>query len=196
MPWPATAAIPAAASSIGTLNLNGGTLTTHSVGLNVNTFNFIPQSLWGTGVFNFNGGVLQASANNPSQGTFMGGLSAAYVQSGGANISTNYPLDTISQALVHDPSVTITDGGLTKTGSGTLTLSGTNTFNGPTTVSSGTLTIANALALQNSTVNSSGGGAISISAVQRHVRRPDGQRQPDRSQRHAEHRQQRGKHDL
>ena len=148
-------------AGLGTLNLNGGTLTTHSVSLNVNPFNFTPQSIWGTGVFNFNGGVLQSSSATTS---FMTGLSAAYVQSGGANIFTNFS-DTISQSLLHDPNLTVIDGGLTKTGSGKLTLSGTNTFNGPTIVSSGTLAVANALALQNSTLNSAGGGAISFSAT-------------------------------
>ncbi len=144
-------------AGLGTFNLDGGTLTTGSASQNP------PGSgtVWGTGVFNFNGGVLQASGLNTA---FMTGLSAAYVQAGGANISTNY-VDIVGQALVHDPNLTVTDGGLIKTGSGTLSLFGVNTFNGPTTVSSGTLTVGNALALQNSTVNSSGGGAISFSST-------------------------------
>ena len=110
-------------AGLGTLNLNGGTLTTHSVSLNVNPFGFSPQSLWGTGVLNFNGGVLQSSSATTA---FMSGLSAAYVQAGGAIISNNFS-DTISQSLLHDPNLTVTDGGLTKTGSGKLTLSGSAT---------------------------------------------------------------------
>ena len=55
---------------------------------------------------------------------------------------------------------------LTLTGTGTQTLSGANTFSGVTTVNSGaTLTLSNSLALQNSTLNTSGGGIVTLSGV-------------------------------
>ena len=51
---------------------------------------------------------------------------------------------SIGQNLEHDPSLgTNLDGGLTKIGSGTLTLTGTNTFNGSLTNSAGTLVFNN-----------------------------------------------------
>jgi autotransporter-associated beta strand protein len=53
-------------------------------------------------------------------------------------------------------------GGLTKTGAGVLQLTAANTFRGDTTVSSGTLTLGNSLALQNSALDTSGAGAVSI----------------------------------
>ena len=46
--------------------------------------------------------------------------------------------------------------GLTKLGSGTLSLAGANTFSGPTTVSAGTLDLSNPSALQNSTLATGG----------------------------------------
>ena len=89
----------------------------------------------GMGTFNFNGGVLQATAATT---TFLSGLTAANVKSGGAIISTEEFNITIPQALLH--SGTGTDGGLSKQNApGTLILSGANTYNGPTNVSTGTL---------------------------------------------------------
>lgn len=139
-------------SSRGTYNVDGGTLTVGVVG-----------SSGGTSTFNFNGGTLQAAAPTTS---FSSGLTTANVRNGGAVIDTNGSNITIPQSLVHSTvsGDNATDGGLAKRGSGTLTLTGANTFNGPTTVSTGTLNLGNANALQQSTLtlSSSGGGNVTL----------------------------------
>ncbi len=123
------------ATGAGTVNLQGGTMTANGV-----------QRVAGSGTFNFNGGTLQAAGGSAS---FLQGLSAAYVQSGGATgtavggalIDTQSYNVTIAQPLLHDAAAgaPAIDGGLTKLGGGTLTLSGANTYTGPTTISAGTL---------------------------------------------------------
>lgn len=89
----------------------------------------------GAGTFNFDGGTLKPAGSST---TFMTGLTAATVQSGGANIDTSGFDITIGQALLAgSPS-----GGLTKSGNGTLTLSGANTYTGTTAVQTGILEIS------------------------------------------------------
>jgi autotransporter-associated beta strand protein len=117
------------------VNLNGGTLAVN---------NFIANNSAST--LNLNGGTLQAIANDSPTTLFLpvvGGLTAN-VDSGGANINTNGFNVTIAQNLVHGNGTP--DGGLTKFGNGTLTLTGTNTYNGLTSVTNGTLAISSVAA--------------------------------------------------
>jgi autotransporter-associated beta strand protein len=145
----------AVTSATGTFNLSGGTLSVIGVGTDS------PSS---TSAFNFNGGTLQATGNN---GGFMGGLTTANVQNGGAIIDTNGKSITISQNLLSDPSlIGGTDGGLTLNSSGhtgTLILSGTgNTYNGNTTVDAGTLQIDTSFLARTSTVSIANGALMGL----------------------------------
>ena len=111
----------------GTVNLDGGTITTPSVSAGT-----------GTSSFHFNGGTLKASV---STATFMQGLDTADIEAGGAIIHTNGKDITIAQDLVTgSPS-----GGLTKQGTGSLTLNGSNSYTGNTLVSAGTLLVNGSL---------------------------------------------------
>jgi autotransporter-associated beta strand protein len=135
-------------SAQGTYHLNGGTLAIKGVATN---------SLGASRVFNFNGGTLKPTATNAS---FInaGSLTRANVRNNGAIIDTaNFDV-TIGQVLSHSNigGDNATDGGLTKSNTGKLTLNGANTYNGATTISGGTLELGNALALQNSTLNTTG----------------------------------------
>ena len=136
-----------APGSSGTYNLNGGTLNTGQVGSGF--FN----GGGGTGTFNFNGGTLRANASSPN---FFSGVSTANVQAGGAIIDTQGYNVTVAQNLVSGINTSkptavtnavapSTDGGLTKLGTGTLTLTGTNSYTGPTSVNAGTLAVNGAL---------------------------------------------------
>jgi T5SS/PEP-CTERM-associated repeat protein/autotransporter-associated beta strand protein len=110
----------------GTINLNGadgarGVLETAGI-----------ATIGGRGQINFNGGTLRASVN----GSLMQGSSEAplgvSILAGGAFVDSNG----------HDVSIDLGlsgQGGLTKLGDGTLTLSGGNSYSGATQVEQGTL---------------------------------------------------------
>jgi autotransporter-associated beta strand protein len=146
----------------GTINLNGGTLT---------TWPGIVSGATGSGAsyINFNGGTLKAGTNNA---TFLQGLTQAAVSSNGAKIDDGGNLVTIGQGLITDPNLNgATDGGLTKLGAGTLILTNNSSYTGATIVSNGTLEVNGGLTASPITVANGGtlsgvgtlGAAVTIS---------------------------------
>jgi len=115
-----------------TFNLDGGTLHIGQV-LSSNTN--------GTRTFNFNGGTLKAAGTTTSFFNLGTGSARANVRNDGAIIDTAGFDTTIAQALLHSniDGDAATDGGLTKNGAGTLTLTGASDYTGATTISAGRL---------------------------------------------------------
>jgi autotransporter-associated beta strand protein len=130
------------------LNLGGGGVIATDVILSDATDNIT--------VVNLDGGTLQATA---SRGDFMQGLTNVFIRSGGVTIDTPYAI-TIVQDLLDGGG----EGGLTKTGTGTLQLDGANTYTGTTTVNSGGFggdgTIAGPVVINSEGTLRPGGGAI------------------------------------
>jgi autotransporter-associated beta strand protein len=136
-------------------NLDGGTIT-------------VPQIVCslanGTEWFNFNGGTLKATGDNSAFMNLGAGNAVANVRNGGAIIDDGGFSIAIGQALVHSTFAgdNAVDGGLTKLGAGTLTLSGANSYNGNTTVKAGTLELLQATLAANSTVSITNGAMLKL----------------------------------
>jgi autotransporter-associated beta strand protein len=104
-----------------TYNLNGGTLTTGSL---------VRASGSGTPIFNLGGGTLRASAG------FTCSLPLTVVN------GTTSKIDTQANTVTLSGGLSGSTGAITKIGSGTLALSGANSYAGGTTIGEGTLQLA------------------------------------------------------
>lgn len=107
----------------GVINLNGGLLQASGI---------TEGSASAASELNLGSGTLQATANNP---TFISGLTLALVNGNAVIDSQGYTI-TVPQEIDDGAG-----GSLTKLGSGTLTLTGPNTYNDNTIVSNGTLVV-------------------------------------------------------
>jgi len=121
---------------------SGGTI------LAAGTTNFVSGGLGATGTVSFTGGTLQyASGNGQDLSSRIGNSTGAIsVDTGGNNVTFGSSLGSSNTA------------GLTKLGSGTLTLGASNSYSGTTTVTLGTLALGAANALGSGTLVLNGGG--------------------------------------
>jgi autotransporter-associated beta strand protein len=148
-------------NATGIINLNGGTLATGRQFVRDGSGGGTVGA--GTATFNFNGGTLQAQADQTQgNGWFETATTGNFqvvttnVEEGGAIIDTNGFTVNIQSVLAHAGSNAI-DGGLTKIGAGTLSLGSIDpsftgdTFTGNVAVNAGTLSLASNITL-NSTI--------------------------------------------
>ena len=157
----------------GGIFLKGGVISARNITQTADPTDTQPQRLV------FDGGVFapNAAATNRT----LTGLSKAHIAAGGAIVDTSAlapgGIYTIAQNLLKDPALTnsmgevVADGGFTKRGTGTLALTGANTFTGPTRVEGGILAIASgdaisgSVAVSNSATLDLGGASVSVGTI-------------------------------
>ena len=139
----------------GVLELSGANIYTGETVIEQGTL-VVTGSLADTTPVTVSSQATYALGADDAVGSIAGGgdiaLSTYELQVGGINTSTTFS------------GVISGEGGLAKTGTGTLTLSGENAYTGPTTINGGTLQVAAPVALGNSSALALDGGVLQISA--------------------------------
>ena len=132
-----------------TLDLNGFGQTTAGI-----TYNFAGTAVTSVGSITTGAGTLTLNGNvtynTVSTYTGAGGNITGNLNLGGGTRTFTIG-DSILAANEFTIGANLSNGGLTKAGAGSLTLSGTNTYAGPTTVSAGMLKAAKQVSLYNNT---------------------------------------------
>jgi autotransporter-associated beta strand protein/T5SS/PEP-CTERM-associated repeat protein len=141
-----------------TFNLDGGILTIERIASANNN---------GTARFNFNGGLLRANQATANLINMGGADQLALVRDGGARIDTNgfdvgLPERLLHSTIAGDAAI---DGGLTKLGDGTLTLTGVSDYTGDTIVSAGGLAVTTAASLGSGGISLADGTSLSVAVV-------------------------------
>jgi autotransporter-associated beta strand protein len=117
-------------TGVGTLTLSGNNTYTGGTTLNAGVISVNNAGALGnTGTISFGGGQLQYTANNTTD----------YSSRFSTGASQLYSVDTNGQSVTWASNLSSSGGNLTKTGTGTLTVSGANSYTGTTTVNAGTL---------------------------------------------------------
>jgi fibronectin-binding autotransporter adhesin len=137
--------------SAGTLALTGSNSYTGPTSINAGLLSLgNANALGSSGTISFGGGTLRFSGSNTAD------YSSRIVSSTGA-----IAIDTNGQSVTFATGLAGTNtGGLTKLGSGTLTLSASNAYTGNTRINAGTLAVGIANALGSSGTISFGGGTL------------------------------------
>jgi len=134
--------------SVGVLNLDGGTFSASEI---------TAGNIGGFSTLNLNGGTIIPTA---SSANFLHDLTLANVGLGGAIFDTAGFDVTVAQTLSDS------GGGLTKSGAGTLTLTGANSYSGNTTVNAGKLVTSTASAASGAvTVANNAGYGVTVVAA-------------------------------
>jgi fibronectin-binding autotransporter adhesin len=142
-------------SGTGTLTLSGSNAYTGSTQINAGILSANNASALGSGTIGFGGGTLRynaASAGQDWSGRFKDSTSSIALDTNAQNVTLAGGIDSTNV------------GGLTKLGSGTLTLSVSNSYTGSTQINGGTLLAGHASALSSGTI-SFGGGTLQYTAA-------------------------------